>query len=92
MSAGQAAGPGPDSPRDIELLDSMLKLMGGLRKEIGQVIVGQEAVVGLVGKQQCMLLSLKYPKGGPSDCDSWRLETKTSYNTTKEDGVNPDAK
>ncbi len=43
MSAGQAAGPG--SPAELELLDSMLKLMGGLRKEVGRVIVGQEAVV-----------------------------------------------
>ena len=47
MTAGQAAGTGmsPGIPDEIELLDSMLTLMGRLRKEVGRVIVGQDEVV-----------------------------------------------
>ena len=47
MTAAQAAGkgPGPDTPEGIELLDSMPAHMGRLRKEVGEVIVGQDEVV-----------------------------------------------
>ena len=47
MTAAHAAdtGIGPDTPGGVELLDSMPALMSRLRREVGEVIVGQDKVV-----------------------------------------------